>query len=423
MFRRSANERTISFEHTLPSLYPSSSSTSSSCQSSSSSRSEGLLKKLFRPHSGKPFSSASPNPFEEVELFLHVSPGGLLGRWLGRCLRLRVGRFQCVVRDDDGGGGGGVGAKPGSVQETVRTTTSNSTGGSSTAGSPLLGVRVVEVETDSILPDMEVVPPPTSWRRKYVQEESNSNSVPPSPPPRPLGARNSCTSPWNPFSSSLLPPPVFSPRVPLTLSERNKIVKRLFSSDVLDVDRFPLAWFDVEEETAQRINGELYVKGIPQRVQCRKFSYPRLGGPPPPPATSAAAPPSSLPPQRGNTSSPTADDSREDNAATPPPAVSAASTTSSISSSSSSSFSRRNTTTTITPHSVAASPLQELQAIQAAQRDMERRERIDDEFLHIYCSIPDITAFAITKPSLWMGLFSINATVEVEAKVPLTLLP
>lgn len=381
MFRRSNNERTIAFEYTPPSLYPSSAS-SSKHNVHQSPRSHASASTTAKPpsiggyhtvFSSTTRGSGTPPPIEEVELFLHVSPGGWLGRFIGRCLRLRVGRFQCVIDPERA-------KNDQALDSSMQQSGSTSSSSSSIPTPPFLGLRTVEVETDSIVPDMEVLPLSHKWRKMFLEEEKwiekkeqeESKCTPSSSSMTPSSSSLSWRTTGKTAHASISPP-VFAPRVPFTYLERRKIQKRLFSPDILSVDRFPLLWLEVEEEKATSIKGELYVKGIPQTVRCRKFFY------------------SSAPPPVSHAS----------------PGLSEAGGTAAAS---------NGTTASI------ASPLEELQHLQAQQRAVQEKDALNDGFLHIYCPIPNIDAFSIVKPSLWMGLFTVNSTVEVEAKIPLDLL-
>lgn len=454
MFKRSQTERVLSFEHT-------STATTSSPGAHAHSGEVHLT-------SSSSSSSASTRGSSEVQLFAYVFPAGLLGRWMGRCLRLRVGRFQCTVEGPHGEKKGRAPslspprARDGLSREDFF---SSSSSFPSAQEAPFLGVRVVEVEVDSVVPEMEVFPPSNAWRKKFALVEkqrekqkkekeggehltdasrfspfsSSSSSTswaagkwrrmtqmfrpvphesaPPPPPPHerngtesttqkeamqdreglrgvPLSDPTSATShdakvPPPPLRATTLPipssspplsPPLFPPRVSLTYSERNKVQKRLLSSTMLHADRFPLIWYDIEAEDSSSLTGELYVRGVGQLVRCHKYYSPR---------SSAAVHAAALPP--------------------PPPPLFSTTTTSATSSSSatpvegSSTVAEKESGRMVSvPYSPPSPPLPP-----------------GDGFLHIHCSIPDIEAYGITKPSLWMRLFTISSTVEVEAKIPI----
>lgn len=375
MFKRSQTERVLSFEH--------------STTTSSSPASHSLSGEVHLTPSSS-FSSTPTKGSSEVELFAYVFPGGLLGRWIGRCLRLRVGRFQCTIDPHHAQKGGSPPPPPRttdpplSEEDDFSFSSSSSSSPRSAYEAPFLGVRVVEVEADSVVPEMEVFPPSPAWRRQFAQVEKQQQQKKEEERQRHHHPSSLDVYRSSSFFSSLrssssssgdepsLSPPFFLPRLPLTYSERNKVQKRLLSSSILHADRFPLIWYDVEEEDGKSLTGELYVKGVGQPVKCHKFYTPRT-------------------------------------TMVHPTAVSPTTTT---------------TTTTSSSSSPSSLPVEgsNVPAGNAKRRVSgvpPLHSPVGDGFLHIHCSIPDIEAYGISKPSLWMRLFTILSTVEVEAKIPL----
>lgn len=257
-----------------------------------------------------------PAAGNSVQLSAFVSPGGLLGRWFGRCLRLRVERFHCVL----------------SKKKFVSSSTSSSSSGprSSTTAESVetrspaqLSIKRVEVDANSLMPDYEMYPPVHSnhasassgasssffWRRwsknKSGEEETHD--------PHQLA-------------------PEYAPRVALTYSEAHKVRKRTFSANVLDADRFPQILFEVTDEDAATIRGDLYLHGMVQPIQCYKYY-----------------------------------------------------------------------------NAAATSPSDQKHRFEGAT---------DDGFLRVRCPIP-LEEFHVMRPSLWLGLFTIQPVVEVEAQIPI----
>lgn len=258
-----------------------------------------------------------PNAVNTVQLSAFVAPGGLLGRWFGRCLRLRIERFHCVLSKKK------ANAAP------------SSSSSSSSGDQPLIGrtpaqlsIKRVEVDANSLMPDYEVYPPvrPSGnsggntsffWRR-WLQKNTDGNEK---------------THTHDPHSMA----PEYPPRVALTYSEAHKVRKRTFSTGVLDVDRFPQILFEVTDEDAATINGDLYLHGMVQPIKCYKYYHAAYG-------SNAAS--STVRPQQGFNEVP------------------------------------------------------------------------DDGLLRVRCPIP-LEEFHVTRPALWLGLFTIQPVVEVEAQIPL----
>lgn len=205
-------------------------------------------------HSGEQTISADPykpnsssSIVGQIDFYAYVSPAGLLGRLIGRCLRFRVERYRATVKPP-----------PSS---------------STTPSDPLyLGLQRVEIEAESLHPDYEVYTPKTfsyttaprqsvfSWRGGSASTSSSSAA--------PEGDRET-VPPHLPHET----PPDYTPRLALTFAEIQKVRRRTFSSSLLDIDRFPQILFEVTSENASSITGDLYLRGLTQTVQCEKYHY------------------------------------------------------------------------------------------------------------------------------------------------------
>eukprot|EP00796_Vickermania_ingenoplastis_P000185 gene187-100_t len=263
-------------------------------------------------------AGSSAVQFPDVQVYAFVRPGGLLGYFVGRCLRLRVERFHCACSRT---------ASPPRASEDL---------------APLRGLQRVEVDLSSVEPDYEMYATPqstsssSSWTQWWSPSSSSSSAG--SAPPFPL-------------------PPVYHPRVALTLAEMHKVRRRLQSAGVLDVHRHPQAVFEVTNETPETVEGDLYFHGVTQPIRCRKDLVAPDGQTPLQPRGRPAPPASS-------TAQEVPQHSLVDALGTP----------------------------------VAAA----------------------DAYVRIHCPV-SLDAFHVSRPALWLGLFTVQPRVDVETTFPAAL--
>lgn len=151
-----------------------------------------------------------------ITFYAYAFPGGLLGRFIGRCIRLRVSRYACVVGRD----------RPALLAAASSSTATASDGGSSSSSTSVLpmlsGLKRVEVDPSGLEPDCEV----------------HQNAT-------------------------------MQPRLAFTFAETHKIRQRL-DSTVLDTARFPQVLYEIHEESETEVRGDLYLRGFTHPLQCRK---------------------------------------------------------------------------------------------------------------------------------------------------------
>lgn len=159
----------------------------------------------------------SDRELAQVRMHVITQPAGLLGRFFGRCLRLRVDQFSYTV---------GPGNR----------------------------LQQVDVEADSLVPDCEVrrVPVPESQRMQIITTDSSVHS-----------------SKADLEAAAAMAASRFEERVPLTISESSKLVRRA-RGYVLDVPRYPYVQFDVEAEDPAGITGTLHLHGESHQIKCHK---------------------------------------------------------------------------------------------------------------------------------------------------------
>lgn len=151
----------------------------------------------------------SDRELRQVQMHVITQPAGLLGRMIGRPLCFRVGSFSYLV-----------------------------------SSNRLL--QRVEVEADSLIPLCEV--------RKAKAAADGGTAAPPA-------SQDAAMKPFEGYR--------FEERVPLTLSESSKLIRRV-RGYVLDAPRYPYVEFDVEAEEADRIRGTLHLHGESHTISCAK---------------------------------------------------------------------------------------------------------------------------------------------------------